>query len=401
MEPRDLAELSQPSDAKVLLLVMDGLGGLPAEPAGRTELETARTPNLDRLLREGGGGLHDPVSPGITPGSGPGHLGLFGYDPLEYRIGRGVLEALGIDFDLRPGDVAARGNLATVDDDGVITDRRAGRISSEAAAPLCERLDGLEVEGAEAIVRPVKEHRFLLVLRFSERLEADLEDTDPGREGARPLDPEPRTDASRRVAGVVRSWLEKAREELAGESPANAVLLRGFATRPHWPTFPEVTGMRAFAAAAYPMYRGVARLVGMEATTVEDGTGPLASALEEHFDAHDFFFLHVKGTDKAGEDGDFDRKVSIIEDVDSAIPRLLEAGPGVVLVTGDHSTPARLERHSSHPVPFLIWGGAGRTERAQEFGETGCAGGAYGRVRSCHLLPLTLARAGRLAKFGA
>lgn len=401
MELRDLAELSQPSDSKVLLLVMDGLGGLPMETGGRTELETARTPNLDRLLREGGGGLHVPVSPGITSGSGPGHLGLFGYDPLRYRIGRGVLEALGIDFDLRPVDVAARGNLATVAEDGRITDRRAGRISSEAARPICERLDGLEVEGAEAIVRPVKEHRFLLVLRFHERLEADIEDTDPGREGEPPRDPEPRTEGSRRVADVVRRWVAKAQEELAGESPANAVLLRGFATRPHWPSFPEVTGMRSFAAAAYPMYRGVARLVGMEAEAVEDGTDALIEALDEHLESHDFFFLHVKGTDKAGEDGDFDRKVSIIESVDAAVPRILERDPGVVLVTGDHSTPARLRSHSSHPVPFLLWGGPGRAEGEAQFGETACARGVLGRVSSHHLLPLALASAGRLAKFGA
>jgi 2,3-bisphosphoglycerate-independent phosphoglycerate mutase len=401
MELRDLAELAQPSETKILLLVMDGLGGLPMEAGGKTELETASTPNLDRMLREGGGGLHDPVAPGIAPGSGPGHLGLFGYDPLRYRIGRGVLEALGVEFDLQPGDVAARGNFATVDEDGRVTDRRAGRISSEAARPLCEKLDGIQVEGARVFVRPVKEHRFLLVLRFSERLEADLEDTDPGREGVPAGDPEARTEASKRAAGVVKAWLEAAGEALSGENPANAVLLRGFASLPHWPRFPDVTRMRAYAAAAYPMYRGVARLVGMEAAAIEEGMDALVDAYVANRDAHDFLFLHVKGTDKAGEDGDFDRKVAVIEEVDAALPRLLDAEPGVVVVTGDHSTPARLERHGSQPVPFLVWGGPGRAESARHFGETACAGGVYGRIRARHLLPLALARAGRLAKYGA
>jgi 2,3-bisphosphoglycerate-independent phosphoglycerate mutase len=401
MELRDLAELTQPSDTGILLLVMDGLGGLPMEPGGKTELESARTPNLDRLLREGGCGLHDPVAPGITPGSGPGHLGLFGYDPLRYRIGRGVLEALGVGFDLQPGDVAARGNLATVDASGLITDRRAGRISTEAARPVCEKLDGIEVEGARVFVRPVKEHRFLLVLRFSERLEADLEDTDPGREGEPPRMPEPRGEGSRRAGGVVEAWLRAAHEVLAGEKPANAVLLRGFATLPHWPRFPDVTRMRAYAAAAYPMYRGVARLVGMEAAAIEEGADALVDAFVANRDTHDFLFLHVKATDKAGEDGDFDRKVAVIEEVDAVVPRLLDADPGVVLVTGDHSTPARLRSHGPDPVPFLLWGGPGRAESARHFGETGCAGGVYGRIRSRHLLPLALARAGRLAKYGA
>ncbi len=401
MELRDLAELAQPSETKILLLVMDGLGGLPMEPGGKTELEAARTPHLDRMLREGGGGLHDPVAPGIAPGSGPGHLGLFGYDPLQYRIGRGVLEALGIEFDLQPGDIAARGNFATMGADGIVTDRRAGRISTEAARPLCEKLDGLEVGGATAFVRPVKEHRFLLVLRFAERLEADIEDTDPGRTGEPARTPEPRDAASKRAAEVVAQWVEEAQAALADEHPANAVLLRGFSTLPHWPRFPEVTGMSAFAAAVYPMYRGVARLVGMRAVTLEEGMDALVQAYADHRGSHDFFFLHVKGTDKAGEDGDFDRKVAVIEEVDAAMPRLLEMDPGVVVVTGDHSTPARLERHGGEPVPFLIWGGPGRAERAQQFGETECASGVYGRIRSRELLPLALARAGRLAKYGA
>jgi 2,3-bisphosphoglycerate-independent phosphoglycerate mutase len=401
MELRDLQALVQPSDRKILLLVLDGLGGLPMQPGGETALEAAATPNLDGLLRDGGAGLHEPVAPGITPGSGPGHLALFGYDPLRYRIGRGVLEALGVGFDLREGDVAARGNFCTVADDGTVTDRRAGRISTAEAAPLVERLDAVEVEGVEVLVRPVKEHRFLLVLRFPEPVEADLSDTDPGRPGEPPDEIRAASEASRRAARAARAWLEGARDELSGRDAANMVLLRGFARRPEWPTFPEIWGVRSLAVAAYPMYRGVARLVGMDAVAVEDDPEALAGTLESELPGRDFVFLHVKGTDRAGEDGDFDRKVTIIEEVDGLVPRLMEAGPDVVLVTGDHSTPARMRSHSWHPVPFLLAGGPGPSPRAERFGERECAAGMHGLRRGRELIPLAMARSGRLSKFGA
>ncbi len=401
MELGDIADLVQSAETKILLLVLDGLGGLPREPGGPTELEAARTPNLDRLAREGICGLQEPVAAGITPGSGPGHLALFGYDPLRYRIGRGVLEALGVDFDLGPRDIAARGNFCTIDDEGRIIDRRAGRIPTEEAERLCERLDAIEVEGARVRVQAVKEHRFLLVLRPDAPVSADLGDTDPGRPGEPPNEVRALSPDAGPAAEMVESWVRAAREALAGEERANMVVLRGFARRPDWPAFDEVFGLRPFAAAAYPMYRGVARLVGMEAEAVEDGPDPLADALERRIDDGDFFFLHYKPTDKAGEDGDFDRKVELIEAADAIVPRLLEAGPDVVLVTGDHSTPATMRRHSWHPVPFLLWGGAGRAAGVDRFGETACAVGSAGLRRGCELMPLAVARAGRLAKFGA
>lgn len=381
--------------------MLDGLGGLPREPGGPTELEAARTPELDTLARAGSCGLHEPVAPGVTPGSGPGHLALFGYDPLRYRTGRGVLEALGVGFDLRETDVAARGNFCTLDDDGRVVDRRAGRISTADARPLVETLDAIEVEGVEVLVRTVKEHRFLLVLRFPEPVGAGVTDTDPGRTGEPPGRPEARDEASERAARAVRSWLESARERLADRDGADGVLLRGFARRPDWPRFPEVFGMRSTAVAAYPMYRGVARLVGMEAVEAGDGPEGAISAAEERLEEHDFVFAHVKGTDRAGEDGDFDRKAAIIEEADARVPRLFEAGADVLLVTGDHSTPARMRRHSWHPVPFLLAGGEGRRGPAVSFGESACAGGVHGLRRGRELMPLAAARAGRLSKFGA
>ncbi|MDX1393903.1 MAG: 2,3-bisphosphoglycerate-independent phosphoglycerate mutase [Gemmatimonadota bacterium] len=401
MDLHRLSELAQPADTNVLLLVLDGLGGLPMRPGGPTALEAANTPHLDELARGGTCGLHEPVAAGITPGSGPGHLALFGYDPLVYVTGRGVLEALGIEFPLEPTDIAVRANFCTVDGSGVITDRRAGRISTGEAAPLVEALDAIEMDGAECFVRHVKEHRFVVVLRPDEPMSAEVDDTDPGRTGEPPHDPRARDDASRPAAALLAQWIDRAREVLAGRDTANMALLRGASVRPDWPRFPDVFGMSASATAAYPMYRGVASLVGMEPGAVPDGAAALIPAYESLVRRYDFSFLHFKSPDKAGEDGDFDAKVAVIEEADAVVPGLMAAGPDVVVVTGDHSTPALLKSHSWHPVPFLIHGGAARNDPATTFGETACRSGVHGLRRGCELMPLAAARAGRLAKYGA
>ena len=401
MELDRIARLAGGGGGKVLLYVLDGLGGLPREPGGPTELEAARTPNLDELARAGTCGLHDPVAPGITPGSGPGHLALFGYDPLVYETGRGVLEALGIEFPLGPGDIAVRANFCTVDARGRVADRRAGRISSDEALPLARRLDAIELDGARCSVRHVKEHRFVLVLHPDAASGDAVDDTDPGATGRPPHPPAARNAASEPTARLLAAWIEAAADRLADHPRANMALLRGVSARPDWPRFADVFGMRAAAAAAYPMYRGVARLVGMDACAVPEGAAPLASALKARIAEYDFFFLHFKPPDKAGEDGDFDRKVAMIEEADAIVPDLVDAGPNVILVTGDHSTPATLRSHSWHPVPFLLHGGAARTDAATAFGETACRAGAHGRIRGHDLMRLAAARAGRLAKFGA
>lgn len=395
-----IQELLTPAETRILLLVLDGLGGLPVEPGGPTELEAAATPNLDRLAAEGVTGLHQPVGPGITPGSGPGHIGLFGYDSIRYQIGRGVLEALGVGFELEAHDLAARGNFCSIDDDGVITDRRAGRISTEKAAELCAELKGIELSGVEVFVEPVREHRFLLVLRGPALVEG-VADTDPGRVGVPPIDVEAETAEARGTADLVDSWVREARQRLMAHQPANMVLLRGLARRPNWPRFGEVFGLHAVAVAQYPMYRGVARLVGMDSVDVAPGRDALFSALEAAWAGHDFAFVHVKDPDKAGEDGDFDRKVEVIEEVDSYIPRIEALDPDVVLVTGDHSTPAALRSHSWHPVPVLLRAKTARRDGVERFGESDCLQGGLGICRSEDLMPLALAHAGRLSKYGA
>ncbi len=391
---------------KIVLMVVDGLGGLPMEPGGPTELEAARTPNLDRLAAEGTTGLSVPIRPGVTPGSGPAHLSLFGYDPLIYDVGRGVLEALGIGFDLRAADLAARGNFATADDDGVIVDRRAGRIPTDACERLCEKLaeatSGM-LPGYELFVRPIREHRFALVIR-GDHLGGDLTETDPLQTGLRPLPVRDQSGsaAGARTAELVNRWVAAARDAIADEPRANTLNLRGLSMRPHLPVLSDVAGLSAGAIAVYPMYRGAAALVGMELVDFE-GERPAdeISALEASWSGFDFFFVHFKKPDSYGEDGDFEAKAKEIEAVDSIVPRVLDLRPDVVVVTGDHSTPAAMRSHSWHPVPTLLWGQTAMVDTTQQFGERSCAGGALGTFHATTLLPLAMAHAGRLKRFGA
>jgi 2,3-bisphosphoglycerate-independent phosphoglycerate mutase len=393
--------LLKPSDTKIVLLVMDGLGGLPRGLGRTTELEAARTPNLDDLAGEGICGLQQPVHPAVTPGSGPSHLALFGYDPTVYRVGRGVLSALGVDFDLEPEDVAARGNFCTIDAEGRVTDRRAGRISTKKNRALCETLAQIQLDGSRLFVETVKEYRFLLVLR-GEGLGGEIGDTDPQKTGVPPLSIESRSDDSERTADLIRRFTTAARDRLAGEDPANMILLRGFGRLPQWPQMIDVFGLRGAAIAGYPMYRGVGRLVGMDILETGASLAAEMQTLRRHWRDFDFFYLHVKAIDSAGEDGDFDRKVGLIEAVDDALPRLLELAPDVLIVTGDHSTPAELGRHSWHTVPVILHSRHCRPDGVSRFGERDCLAGGLGpRYPAVDLLPLALANAGRLRKFGA
>jgi len=394
------------NDAKIVLLVMDGLGGLPMRPNGLTELETAYTPNLDRLAREGGNGRSLPIRPGVTPGSGPAHLSLFSYDPVRFEIGRGVLEALGIGFDLGANDLAARGNFASADKDGVITDRRAGRIATDECIRLTAKLQAntsLADDGVEVIVKPVKEHRFVVLFR-GEGLGGDLTETDPLQTGKHPLPVEDRSgsEEGKRTAALVNKWVAQARKALADEPKANSLNLRGIAKDPGLPQFPEMYKLRSAAIAAYPMYKGVAKLVGMDVISFEgDRPRHEAAALADVWDAYDFFFIHIKKTDSYGEDGNFDAKVHEIEAVDAIIPDILALNPSVLIVTGDHSTPARLRSHSHHPVPTLFWGPNVMPDAVATFGERASECGAMGVFHATEILPRALGFADRLKRFGA
>ena len=392
--------LHRHNDSKIVLLVSDGIGGLPLEPGGKTELETAVTPNMNAMVRDNVCGLLTPVLPGITPGSGPGHVALFGYNPLQNHIGRGVLEVLGLDFPLGPNDVAIRGNFCTVDKAGKITDRRAGRIPSEECARLVEKLRKIEIEGINICIEPGREYRFAMVLQ-GEGLGGDVEDTDPQALGVRPLRPAPLNAASQRTAQVAEEFLEKTAEALKNDSPANMVLLRGFARRPSIPTLQEVFGLKPAAIAVYPMYRGLARLVGMEVLPQVSNLQEQIDCLRDNWDNYNFFFVHFKYTDSTGEDGKFDEKVKRIEELDSYLPQILDLKPDVMMITGDHSTPAKLKEHSWHPIPVALAARTCRPDGATEFGERQCLTGGLGRIESRYLMPIALAHAGRLQKFGA
>ncbi|MCJ7491381.1 MAG: 2,3-bisphosphoglycerate-independent phosphoglycerate mutase [Dehalococcoidia bacterium] len=400
MDLEVIRELVVKNDSKIVLLVIDGLGGLPNPETGRSELEEANTIHLDRLAADGLCGMTVPVGLGITPGSGPGHLALFGYDPLKYRVGRGVLEALGIDFDLRKEDLAARGNFCTIDSQGLITDRRAGRISTETCAALCEGLSGIKLPGVQVFVQPVREHRFLLVLR-GEGLAEGIADTDPQRLGMPPLPAQAQLPEAEATARLLNDFVAQARKRLADKHPANMLLLRGVSKWPDLPHMGDVFGLNAVAVAVYPMYRGLAKLVGMTVLPTGMAIQDELATVQEHWQDFDFFFIHYKTTDSRGEDGDYDAKVAALEEVDSVIPGIRDLSPDVLMVAGDHSTPSLLAGQSWHSVPFVMWSRWCRTDRAETFDENACRAGGLGTFPATAVLPLALANAQRLTKYGA
>ncbi|MDA2915912.1 2,3-bisphosphoglycerate-independent phosphoglycerate mutase [Nitrospinae bacterium AH_259_B05_G02_I21] len=403
MDLRIIQELAEESDRKILLLVLDGAGGLAVEPGGPTELEAARTPNLDELAAASSCGLMDPVAPGIIPGSGPGHLGLFGYDPFRYLIGRGALSCAGVNFLMEPEDIGLRANFATVDESGAITDRRAGRIETSRCAELCEKLEAaVALEGLQVLVKPEKDYRAAVVLRGKE-LSAAVTDTDPQRAGVPPLKATPGDDSpeAARTAEAINELTRQALEVLADEGPANAIVLRGAARKPDLPPMQEVFKVNPVAIATYPMYKGLARLVGMEVVEGLEQTEEVFDALNKVIDDYTFFFCHIKEIDSRGEDGDFEAKVRLIEEVDALVARIPREAFGAIAVTADHSTPSTLRTHSWHPVPVLLWSPTCRADGVESFDERACAGGGLGRFRGVDLMPQLLAHAQRLKKYGA
>jgi 2,3-bisphosphoglycerate-independent phosphoglycerate mutase len=397
-----LDQLAIKTDARIIFLVMDGLGGMEVPEKGGSELQVAATPNLDALAAGGVCGLFDPVAPGITPGSGPGHFAIFGYHPVVYNIGRGVLSACGIDFALTPRDVAARVNFCTIDSHGRIVDRRAGRIDTETNRRLAAKLHA-EIKlpsDVEFFFETEADYRGVLVLRGDD-LSDQLADTDPQREGQPPLDPTPLDPAAKRTADLVQSFLTQARHVLAEEPRANMLLLRGYAKLMPYKSLRERFRLTPLAIAIYPMYRGIARLLGMEIHPHLADISAEFAALRANYEKYDFFFLHIKDTDSRGEDGDFDGKVRALELVDRLIPQLTTLHPDVLVVTGDHSTPSALKGHSWHPVPVILSAKTARPDSVTHYDERSCSLGGLGRQPMMNLMGLALAHAGRLQKFGA
>ena len=399
IDVEELRDCYTSTPSKIVLLVADGLGGLAHPDTGKSELETAHTPNLDALAQESACGLTTPVLPGVAPGSGPGHLALFGYDPLKHQIGCGALEALGIEVELAPGDVAARGNFCTVDGDGLLVDRRAGRIPTELSAPICERLDRIELPGVQLDVFPVQDYRFVLRLR-GEGLSAALTETDPQVTGALALSAKPLKPEAQKTANLVNQFVEQAAQLMREEERANMLLLRGFAKLPTLPSMGDVYRLDPAAIAAYPMYRGLASVAGMKVIPTGRTFADEVVTLRENWEKHDFFFIHYKPADAAGEDGDFDAKVKCLEELDLFIPAILELEPDVLMIAGDHSTPAIMASHSWHPVPFLLHSKLTKGQGAPTFDEKACALGAIGSIPATSVMVLGLSHAGKMTKFG-
>ncbi len=393
--------LKQTNDRKIVLLVLDGLGGLPKN--GKTELEAAKTPNLDKLAGQSETGLMVPIMRGITPGSGPGHLALFGYDPLTYIIGRGILSALGVKFPVQDGDLTARVNFATIDDQGNVLDRRAGRIPDEINKKMCAKIREISLPGVSFFIETEKDHRAALIFR-GQKFSENLSETDPQKTGVPPLEVRPldRSKEAQKTAELINQFNSRVREKLKNEHPANGILLRGFALHKKIPSFKEVYGLNACAIAGYPMYRGLARLAGMQVIDdVESGVVPQFKKLQELWGNYDFYFVHIKYTDSFGEDGKFDEKVKVIEEVDRNIGTILDLQPDVFAITADHSTPAEYKAHSWHPVPLLLRSRWSRWAGVSGFNERSLLGGTLSTIDSLDLMPLLLAHAEKLAKFGA
>ncbi len=399
IDVEELRDCYTATPSKIVLLVADGLGGLPHPDTGKSELETAHIPNLDALAGVSACGVTTPVLPGVTPGSGPGHLALFGYDPFKHQIGRGALEALGIDVELAPGDVAARGNFCTVDGDGLLLDRRAGRIPTELSAPICERLDRIQLTGVQVDVFPVQDYRFVLRMRGVGLSDAVTE-TDPQVTGVIALAAKPLKPEAQKTAALVNQFVSLAAQLISEEERANMLLLRGFAQMPSLPPMGEVYRLNPAAIAAYPMYRGLARVAGMKVIPTGRTFADEVDTLRENWDKHDFFFIHYKPADAAGEDGDFDAKVRCLEELDPFIPAIRELEPDVLMIAGDHSTPAIMAAHSWHPVPFLLHSKLTRGQGVPTFDEKACALGAIGSIPATSVMVLGLAHAGKMTKFG-
>ena len=399
IDQEELQDCYTSTSSKIVLLVVDGLGGLAHPDTRLSELETANIPNLDAMAQESACGLTTPVLPGVAPGSGPGHLALFGYDPLKHLIGRGALEALGIEVALQPGDVAARGNFCLVDGDGLLLDRRAGRIPTEFSVPLCERLDKIEIAGVQIDVFPVQDYRFVLRLR-GEGLSELISETDPQVTDAPALPVKPLTPEAKRTAELVNDFVSQASKLLAEEGRANMVLLRGFAQMPNLPPMNDAYQLNTAGIAAYPMYRGLAEVAGMKVIPTGRTFGDEVETLRQNFDTHDFFFIHYKPADAAGEDGDFDAKVKCLEDLDPFIPQIRELNPDVFLVAGDHATPAIMAAHSWHPVPFMLHSKLTRGEGVPRFNERTCAQGSVGSILATQVMLLAMSHAGKLQKYG-
>lgn len=406
-----------------LLLIADGLGDRAVPELGyQTPLEAANTPTLDRLAAEGETGLLDPIAAGIRGGSDTGHLSILGYDPYKYYPGRGPFEALGIGMDVQRGDLAFRCNFSTVDDELIVRDRRAGRIT-EGTADLAKALDGLQIEDVTCYFRESIAHRAALVMR-GPGLGANVSDVDPHAEGVKVWDAHATSQndfASAKTARILNTFVRKSYELLkdhpvnqariaAGLPPANVALPRGIGVSPDLPPFNESRGVKSACIVEVGLVKGLGQYLGMDVIDVEGSTASLDTdtaaigrAVVEALKDHNFILCNVKGPDVAGHDKNAPGKVSIIEKIDLMVSQILEAHGNdlVIMVTGDHSTPVTYGDHTGEPCPVVIWGPPVRKDLVTTFGETAASQGGVGRIKGLDVMNILTSYMGVQEKFGA
>ncbi len=401
------------NSGKGILIVCDGLGDLREK--GKTPLQAAKTPNMDRLAEHGACGLMHTIGRGIIPGSDTAHLQLFGYSTEKYYTGRGTFEALGVGIELEEGDVAFRCNFATVDEKMKILDRRAGRISTSFAKKLEQDFQNIEIDGAKVIFKASVEHRGALVLR-GKGLSHKVGDTDPHSLTrllvSKPLEGTPE---AKKTAKILNEFTKLSHEKLNSnplnegrELPANILLSRGPGIFSKAPPMEEKFGIRSACVAGGALYKGVAKFVGMDILKVKGATGAKDTDLNSKADAvvsalneYDFVFLHIKATDSFSHDGDFGGKKKFIEKIDSEVlPKLMETGANI-MITGDHTTPCRIGDHSSHPTPFLMNGELVRHDDIKKFDEFSCANGSLGHLFGKDVMNMMVSLMGKAHIYGA
>lgn len=404
---------------KVIFVICDGLADRPIpELGGLTPLEAAPTPHLDKLAYEAECGMMHTLGRGKTPGSDTAHLTLFGYDIATSYSGRGPIEVAGLGMELKHGDVALRGNMGTVID-GMITDRRAGRI--RVVTPVCEALDGMEIDGVTFIVKPGTAHRAGVIIR-GEGLSDAIIDADPHVPDVpiRTVTPTDDTPEAKKTADVLNKFLARAHEVLkdhqfnkdriaAGDLPANYLLVRGAGQYKQVESFEKRYGLSACCIAGGGLYKGIGAFLGMDILEVPGATALPDTDIEAKFKLavdslkkYDFVFVHVKAADSLGEDGDHAGKRDFIARIDQAVPVLAGRPDDTLLVwTADHTTPCEMKAHSADPVPIMYHGGAVRTDRVESFGERACGEGGLGFISGLDLMPQVMNLLGKLHLVGA
>ena len=404
---------------KVVLVIIDGLGDRPiSELKDQTPLEAANTPNLDYFATNGITGIMNAIDVGIRPGSDTSHLAIFGYDPETHYTGRGIFEAAGIGMELKKGDIALRGNFATVTEDLIIVDRRAGRI--ENVSKLADALNGMKIDGVRFFVKAGVMHRAGVVLRGS-NLSHMVSDNDPHEVGVKvkqvkALD---NTEEAKFTASVINKFLEEAHKILKEHEvnkkrrkerllEANYILLRGASKLTHFEPFEKKYKLKACCIAGAGLYKGIAKVLGMDVLQVKGATGTANTDINAKFIAakkalakYDFVFVHIKYADNYAEDGNVFGKLKFIEKIDDALIHLIGIKDTLIVITADHSTPCKLKAHSGDPVPIVMFGEGVRTDKVKEFNERSCMQGGLGRIKGKDLMNEILNLIGKAKLYGA